>query len=173
MGGAWMKRVLFATGELFRGAFRWRGRLSREGYWQGWLGVMVVKVILSVLACGGSDYLLYAAGIWNLAAFLPLLAGAVRRYHDAGRPGWLALLLGVPGRLLLVAGAVLGGITLLFFLFSAGAEVNMVGFLRLMGASVLLLLAGGALCIANLVLLLRPGDPRENAYGPPEPFPKG
>ena len=157
-----MKRVLFATGELFRGAFRWRGRLSREGYWQGWLGVMVVKVILSVLACGGSDYLLYAAGIWNLAAFLPLLAGAVRRYHDAGRPGWLALLLGVPGRLLLVAGAARGGITLLFFLF-----------LRLMGASVLLLLAGGALCIANLVLLLRPGDPGENAYGPPEPFPKG
>ncbi len=91
----------------------------------------------------------------------------------AGWRGWLALLLGVPGRLLLVAGAVLGGITLLFFLFSAGAEVNMVGFLRLMGASVLLLFAGGALCIANLVLLLRPGDPGENAYGPPEPFPKG
>ena len=82
-----MKRVLFATGELFRGAFRWRGRLSREGYWQGWLGVMVVKVILNALVCGGNDYLLYAAGIWNLAAFLPLLAGAVRRYHDAGRPG--------------------------------------------------------------------------------------
>lgn len=169
-----MKELFSATAGLFRGALRWRGRLSKEGYWNGWLGVLVVNLILygllrflAALEVEAS-LPLYALGLWNLAALVPLLSAGVRRYHDLGRSGRVAVLLFLLARLCLLPGLVVGLITLLFFFFSAGAEVNMEGFLMLMGVSALLLLVGAVCCVLHILLLLRPGDPGENAYGPPD-----
>ena len=173
-----MKYMVYALRDVLRNSFNPHGRLSRAGYWWAWLAIFVINVILDIV-----KNTLYGAGIlhmyrfvargsllWKIAVFFPMLFAAVRRYHDCGKPGWLAVLIDVSGGICAVSGFVVGMITVLFFVFSAGVSVNMAGFLGLMAFSVLFLLAGITLCILNIVFLARPSDPRENVYGKPEPF---
>ncbi len=58
------------------------GAASRSEYW--WF-VLFCAVVLGVARVTGS-HALY--GLVSLALFLPTLAAAVRRHHDAGRSGW-------------------------------------------------------------------------------------
>lgn len=59
-----------------------KGAASRSEYW--WF-VLFYFVVLVVARVTGS-HALY--GLVSLALFLPSLAAAVRRHHDAGRSGW-------------------------------------------------------------------------------------
>jgi len=59
-----------------------KGAASRSEYW--WF-VLFYAVLLVVARLTGS-HALY--GLVSLALFLPTLAAAVRRHHDAGRSGW-------------------------------------------------------------------------------------
>lgn len=173
-----MKYMVYALKDVLRNSFNPHGRLSRAGYWWAWLAVFVINVILNIVkhTLYGAGvlhmywFLVYGSLLWKIAVFFPMLFAAVRRYHDCGEPGWLAVLIDVSGRICAVSGFVVGVITVLFFAFSGGVSVNMAGFFGLMAFGVLFLLAGITLCILNIVFLARPSESGENVYGKQEPF---
>lgn len=86
-------------GEALRRAFSnyatFKGRANRGEYWWFILASIIIGALLSMVdGVVGTAGLL--AGLWNLAAFLPSLAVAVRRLHDVGRSGWWILIAFVP-----------------------------------------------------------------------------
>lgn len=182
-----MKNILYGFRDMLRQYAVCRGRLSRSGYWWAMAGVLIVDAALWSLGRGalllsavvGVDWLLraacYALTLWNLFLFLPVACASIRRYHDIGRPGWQALLLGGGSLLLLGAGLVLGVFLLLAAAFSGGwLDAGALESRKLMGyiGAWLGMLGGGVvLGIWNLYFLLKPSEPGENRYGVPVPFP--
>ncbi len=170
-----MKNIIYAVKDLFCNFLNWHGRLSKQGYWYAWLGVFIVNILL-LLPLNDLDVLqtnkifFCAIRLWNVITFFPMLFAAMRRYHDIGKAGWKVIIFSVFGKISFFTGIILTSMTLLVFLFSAGADVNMSGFFRLMILSIFLLLIGGVLFIINIVFLLRPSDSIENTYGKPKPF---
>jgi uncharacterized membrane protein YhaH (DUF805 family) len=85
------------------------GRARRKEYWFFTLFYFLVLLLLGVVSelagPGAEDALIFLAGAFFLALFLPALAVTVRRLHDVGRSGWWILLGLVP----------LGDIVLLIF----------------------------------------------------------
>jgi len=66
--------------------FDFQGRASRAEYWQFMALQMGVGIVLAVVTAGHGPNLLGI--LWSLAAFIPSIAVAVRRYHDINRTGW-------------------------------------------------------------------------------------
>ncbi|MEU3465539.1 DUF805 domain-containing protein [Streptomyces sp. NPDC006733] len=86
------------------------GRARRQEYWMFALFHFIIIVVLVVLdRIIGSYPLLYA--LYTLATFLPTLAVTVRRLHDTGKSGWMALLGLIP---------CVGGIILIVFAATEG-----------------------------------------------------
>ncbi len=164
--------------DVFRNSFNPRGRLSRAGYWWAWLGIFVINVILGIfnkiLFLNDTLHLYWLASlgilVWKIAVFFPMLFAAVRRYHDCGEAGWMAVLIDASGRICHVSGCVMAVITLLFYAICADASASEAGFYGLMAFSGLLILAGFILNILDIIFLTRPSEPGENAYGRPAPF---
>ncbi|KAA8818304.1 hypothetical protein CSQ85_09080 [Bifidobacterium rousetti] len=74
-----------AIRRYWTGYVRFDGRASRSEFWFAMLFLFLVGLVVS--------WIPFINVIWGLATFLPSLAIAVRRLHDAGKPGWwLALL---------------------------------------------------------------------------------
>ena len=164
-----MKSIVFATKDMFKNYVNWHGRLSRAGYWWGWLGITLITLILNILAEAVSDVFGILVSLWGLATLLPLMFAAMRRYHDSGKPGWLSLLFSI-------VTSVLGGIALVLLLGSAMTAIFMatgVGtgvFLALLSSAGIFGLIALVLLIVNFVFLVLPSTPGENAYGMPRPF---
>lgn len=57
-----------------------RGTASRSEYWYFFLFYSIIEIFTSRMGALG---LLIDLGLW-----IPLIAAAVRRLHDAGRSGW-------------------------------------------------------------------------------------
>jgi len=82
------------------------GRASRAEYWYFFLFNIIVSIILSILgkAIGVLNVTIGTAGseinilsaIYGLALFIPGLAVLVRRLHDVGKSGWMALISLIP-----------------------------------------------------------------------------
>ncbi len=80
------------------------GRSRRKEYWMYVLFNVVAALVLGAIGGAGiamSDnrgaFLFIPLGIYILAAIIPSLAVATRRFHDSGKSGWLLLLLIVLG----------------------------------------------------------------------------
>ena len=76
------------------------GRSRRREYWMFMLFNVLVIILLAALAGAGmaisqdnGPYLFVPVGIYGLAAVIPSLAVATRRFHDIGKSGWMLLLL--------------------------------------------------------------------------------
>lgn len=102
-----------AVRRFFKKYTTFRGRASRSEYWWMMLVETLVVVVLmglfftllAVASSGGpiqgseAPWMfipLILVGVWVLATIVPWFAISWRRLHDAGYPGWLFLLSGLP-----------------------------------------------------------------------------
>lgn len=69
------------------------GRVSRKGYWLGWiLPSAVLTVIATIIdSAAGSEGSGLASATTTLLTFWPNLAITIKRYHDRGMSGWWVL----------------------------------------------------------------------------------
>ncbi len=124
------------------------GRASRMEFWIFLLFVTALTVGAHAIDGQRSESAAIALdmGILELSVtllfLLPSITVGVRRLHDTGRSGWWIMLIYLP------------------WLATLGSAGNVSLQLAAAGA----LLAGG---IAWIVLMLLPGQPQENAFGPP------
>ena len=80
-----------------------RGRATRTEYWMFVLASLIVSIALGVvgnvlgLTIGeGVDAVNILSLVYGLAVLLPSIAVMVRRFHDRGHSGWMALILLAP-----------------------------------------------------------------------------
>ena len=80
------------------------GRARRKEYWMFTLVNVIAIMLLSGLAVAGmvlsrdtGPFLFIPMGIYGLAALIPSISVATRRFHDIGKSGWMLLLLCVLG----------------------------------------------------------------------------
>lgn len=77
---------------LYAWLFSFRGRLQRQGFWQG----MGICLLLLMLATWLLDGYTNAVSAVVIVLLWPMLAVLVKRLHDRGKPGWFAALLIIP-----------------------------------------------------------------------------
>lgn len=168
-----------ATRTCLRKYATFSGRASRSEYWWFFLAVILasgVASLLDVLLFGplvtettevvidaqGAESTVtrtntdYGSGpisaIVGLALFVPAFAAAFRRLHDVGKPGWIA----AAPVIVNIVGVALG-----FLLFAVGAA-PLTGIVSLAAIAV-----SFGFGIWLLILLVRPSEPAQNAFGPP------
>ena len=163
-----MKSIVFAVKDMFKHYLNWHGRLSRAGYWWGWLGIAIISVILQFLGESVNDIFSTVLWVWGVVTFLPLLFATMRRYHDSGKPGWLAILFCALGNILVVLSLALFLGSLFAAYFATGDDGGML--LALLSSAGIFAILALVLSILNFVFLVLPGTPGENAYGVPRPF---
>ncbi len=122
------------------------GRSRRMEFWLFWLAALILQVVTSYIDAVTSQPLIAGGmGSITLAVTLILLAPAatvgIRRLHDIGRSGWWMLLFGLPYLGWLVS-------------VDSGSQSVVAALALLIGTIIL------------LVLLVQPGTPTDNAYGP-------
>ncbi len=166
-----MKNILLPIWDIIKKLFHWRGRLSITGYWRArligfaidllWIGgiFMLVRPHMSVIR----TCLFYIFLLWRIPHFIIFRFAAIKRYHDSGKPGWLALILDGLGYPLAIISVCL--FILLFLLFGLGAPIENI--LPLILIWLISGILGGIFCIINIILLSRRSDPYDNAYGNP------
>ena len=171
--------------EAIRTCFRkyatFSGRARRPEYW--WFALFVFAGAFALTMLDGAVFGFGTeeaprprifAPVFQLAAFLPLLAAGWRRMHDTGRPGWLVLLpvaISLGGFLLSLMGVI--GFARLERI-EAVDEAQLRDTALLMGsAGFIVVVVAQVVATALLVWwLTRPTEPEENAYGPvPERHP--
>ncbi len=136
-----------------------RGVASRSEYWWWFLFTALVSMAFSALSGdteNPNSVVSTLSLLWSLGTFIPSLAVAVRRFHDAGFSGkWLLLYL-VPFVLFVVA--TVSAIPVIFgFLQGTLAGDQLITALGgLAGVAVLPIVTGLAMWIFNLVVTLRP-----------------
>lgn len=114
--------------KMFRNFAKFSGRASRTEYW--WAMLMNYIIILAVqfliriiesfqIAAGDSVFwafvevcIVLISLLYSLVVYIPMLALQVRRLHDVNRSGWWVLF----------SGTGIGGILLLVWYCTAGAE---------------------------------------------------
>ena len=82
------------------------GRASRSEYWWGYLGLAITSTVLQILWMVGTIALLdfgqiaalpsLIALVGTIGLLIPSITVTVRRLHDTGKSGWMALLIFVP-----------------------------------------------------------------------------
>ena len=122
------------------------GRSRRTEFWLFWLAALILQTITSYIdTATGQPILVGGMGPLTLVATLILLTPAatvgIRRLHDIGRSGWWMLLFGLP---------YLGWLVTV----ETGSQSVIAALALLLGSVIL------------LVLLVQPGSPTDNAFGP-------
>jgi uncharacterized membrane protein YhaH (DUF805 family) len=112
------------------------GRSRRSEYWMFVLFNSLVTLGLCVLAGVGFAFmredgavvavLFIPLGIYVLAAIIPSVSVAVRRFHDVGKSGWMLLLLIVLGAIPLL-GLIAAGVQLVFLCTDSDPGINQYG----------------------------------------------
>jgi uncharacterized membrane protein YhaH (DUF805 family) len=77
------------------------GRIARKSFWLALIALAVVSLailVASVLAVGEQDYftIRFNAFVITILFLYPLIAVAVKRLHDRGRPGYTVIVFVVP-----------------------------------------------------------------------------
>ena len=137
--------------------FDMHGRVGRAQFWYFVLAYIVAAVLASILSgITGLPLML----LFSLAMILPGAGMGARRLHDIGRDGRLVWI------------PVIGGFAAQFYAGMTVASVWLIGWLPLLLFGPLLIIIELALVVAWVVLIYfwcQPGDPGDNAYGPPPP----
>ena len=138
--------------------FSFEGRIRRTHFWVGWLILLGVGVVVGWIPFIG--WLISIALIW------PNLAIVVKRLHDMGRSGWLAV---IP-----YAALILGGI-IAFFMVGVGALANSAALEAEDPAAIMALIGPifgfvaliGLICLAFLLWIgITDSQPGDNRFGP-------
>lgn len=87
--------------KVFKDYAVFEGRARRKEFWMFALFHIIIVIALSLVdRVIGTASIAYGFGlltfIYLLAAFIPGLAVTIRRLHDSGKVGWLALLALIP-----------------------------------------------------------------------------
>ncbi len=144
--------------------FRLNGRIGKQDFWIGVLIIVGGNVLMGLT--GPLAPFLWLALLWVGVAVYG------KRLHDAGRTAWyhafvwaLSLVLGGIGTVVMAGTAISAGI------LSDGADLSVEQVLTMLSVGGVGLLIFG---LSNLVWIiytiwvgLMPGDPGDNAYGPP------
>lgn len=168
-----MKRIVLALINLYRNGLRFRGRLSRAGYWWAVLGYIIIALCLAFIP----NRLFY--DIFGLVSVIPFISASVRRYHDTGRSGkQVAAIVFVTMAStvvnIVVAIVFLNGLALSALSVYNGGGLNEIQgpsghFLLFIVAIVNVFIILGV-CIYNIVILSLPSQPGTNVYGEWIPF---
>jgi uncharacterized membrane protein YhaH (DUF805 family) len=137
--------------------FDMRGRVGRAQFWYFVLANFVFAIVAAILQ---SVTFLPLAVLYNLAMLFPAAGLGARRLQDTGRDGklvWIFLIAGFISQVMsLIAALSIYSLGLAgFFLFGAQAALINLAFL-----------------VASVVMIyfwVQPGNPGDNAYGPPPP----
>jgi uncharacterized membrane protein YhaH (DUF805 family) len=107
--------MVFSTQREREGAMEWYsmvwrkyaqfdGRSRRKEYWMFTLFNLIAVMVLAGIGVAGiamsndnEVFLFLPCGIYSLAALIPSLSAATRRFHDIGKSGWMLVLLCVLG----------------------------------------------------------------------------
>lgn len=135
------------------------GVASRAEYWWFALFTAIVSAVLNALMGDANDPNVVVSGIslvWSLGTFIPSLAVAVRRFHDAGFSGKWLLLYFVPFVLVIVAAASAIPVILAFAAGQLTQDMLIASLAGLAGVLALPFITGLAMFIFNLVVTLLP-----------------
>jgi len=134
------------------------GRVSRQEFWYFVLATFVVYIAAAIIDAVIHTGLLSA--VVGLALLLPMTGLGARRLQDTGQNGsliWVwTIIVGIGrvfGLLISLAGTV-GGLGALYFLFTVGWLLMLIG------------LASLAISIVLIYFWVQPGNVGPNAYGP-------
>ena len=130
----------------FRRLTDFHGRSRRIEFWIFWLGALIMQMIASYIDTSTKQPMLVGSVgpvtlITTLILLMPATTVGIRGLHDTGRPGWWMLLFAIP-----YAG---------WLISTATGEQTMIAALTLLLGSLVL-----------LILLVQPGTPGDNVYGP-------
>jgi uncharacterized membrane protein YhaH (DUF805 family) len=122
------------------------GRSRRTEFWLFWLVALTIQMLASYVdAVGGRPVVAAGMGwttlVTTLVFLVPAATVGIRRLHDIDRSGWWMLLIGLP---------------------YAGWLASVQRDAQTIPAAIALLLGS----IILLVLLVQPGSPGDNRYGP-------
>jgi uncharacterized membrane protein YhaH (DUF805 family) len=109
------------------------GRSRRKKYWMFILfNILAIMVLAGIGGAGmamsedNGAFMFIPFGVYALAAIIPSLAVATRRFHDIGKSGWMLVLLIVLGIIPFV-GIVCSVIQIVFLCQDSQPEVNQYG----------------------------------------------
>jgi uncharacterized membrane protein YhaH (DUF805 family) len=137
--------------------FDMRGRVGRGQFWYFVLANFAGAILAAILQ---SVTFLPLLALYDLAMILPTAGIGARRLQDTGRDGKLVWVF------------IIAGFISQFFAVMAAWSFFTLGFLSFFLFGPLLILINLALLVACLALIYfwcQPGDPGDNAYGPPPP----
>jgi uncharacterized membrane protein YhaH (DUF805 family) len=137
--------------------FDMQGRVGRSQFWYFVLANFVGAILAAILQ---SVIFLPLLAIYDLAILMPTAGMGARRLQDTGRDGKLVWIF------------IIAGFVSQFCAMLAMVSFFSLGFLSFLLFGPLLILINLALVIACIVLIYfwcQPGDPGDNAYGPPPP----
>jgi uncharacterized membrane protein YhaH (DUF805 family) len=176
-------RMLFPWGAAMQLFFSPNGRIDQPTYWRAVLILFGISAALSVVSAYGSPFL----GFVSIIFIWPWIAVHAKRFHDAGKTGWLTLAMIVLAIIVsAIAGYILPG---LFGVDVASMqremEENMEDYLssndpgaamayvmqeskRMSQAQLLpsILATGIVTGVVGFVMSLFKTDPNDNQYGP-------
>lgn len=159
-----------AAGIVAGGPFDWRalfldanGRIGQRDFWIGFAILFVTGLIVGVIP--------FIGAILSLLLIYPWICLYAKRLHDIGKSGWLVLVpVGLQVlALLLSMMAVVGGMVGSAVVYGDASGLAMMSGLG--AAGLIGVLAFVATIIFVLWVGLTPGDPGDNAYGPPRATP--
>ncbi len=157
--------VIRATGDLFKNCFRLNGRLSRAGYWWGFLGYVIILIICTLADQQVEGNIL--TSLCSLIFFIPLFTAAARRFHDCGRSTAFLVVLYILEFIFCIMSAsslifmLVGTIGMSSEVFGSGMIIGAVGVIGFLIVS-----------IVTFVGLVKPSEPGPNRWGDPVPFNK-
>jgi uncharacterized membrane protein YhaH (DUF805 family) len=137
--------------------FDLHGRVGRSQFWYFVLANFVFAIIASILQ---NVTFVPLMAIYNLAMLFPMAGMGARRLQDIGRDGkliWIFLIAGFISQIIAI-------LTMMSWFW--------LGFLSFFLFGPMVVLINLALLVACVVLIYfwcQPGDPGDNAYGPPPP----
>ena len=87
--------------DAFRHYANFSGRATRSQFWSFQVLGFIISVLTSqydvLLDCWNEEFALgLFSGLWSAAILVPSLSIISRRLHDAGKSGWMGLLLLLP-----------------------------------------------------------------------------
>ena len=145
---------------FFKNYVNFSGRSTRSEYWFSVLFMFIIGLVLGIMG----EKVEFISRLWTLATFLPSLAIACRRFHDAGK--------NITPLIILYAAEVVMGVlafaafgSAIFGLSGSRSAATATGGLIIIFALVALATLG--IATYNIVILCQPSQPTDNKYGRP------
>ena len=94
----------------YKKIFNYKGRASKSEYW--WFQLYFILISVLIFSLKDQTFSQVLLGLW-IFNHLPLLAAAIRRFHDMNKSGWMLLWSFIP---------IVGGFIILIMLIGDGTK---------------------------------------------------